>query len=751
MDDNKILRAAFGFFHDESYLDAGETSAQYINMLDNIGFQVFVYGQISDRNFLPHMLLDIISETVGGQLENTCYVFLSDIPELCELVYKIYNNMFIAFVIFDRGSAIYQPIEMIYKRIYEYSDCRKSFDKPIFTDISINNHLIISGCDSQLNDLCEIIKYIEAYDVKCAPKNCIKRLFLLNTKYYLFDPSDGEFDCINLGNTNSKSIVRDNKMSFSIWNTEFICPIDLNRVIALTEYAKQIELDPSIYFTQWKLLNETIKVLITVINNSNNIHRNGYVSYLELLAHSHCKYSKVFVLSVLIYISHNKSKKTSYINIVYLFLMNNKDFTREEKYYLFHQLERIQFADTNVGNEETWRLSHLFYREVYFEYLERFKNNLTYIPKDNRDKGVLIFMSSQIMGFRHGTTKSVFEKAYSINNYLDKKITIINTKELMTCLGRLPFYNATTAFVTPEYEKLETINYNNTVFPFHQMQGLMPNDAAIQWLIDYVKQKKPYFILSFGGGSIVADILSNIVPTVCRTLVSRGMAITEGQFQVFVRKITSKDIQLINDLGKPKNHIIMSYSTYIFKSSFNSLTRVNTGLPSDKFLVVIVGNRLDDEITSEFIEAMLNTIHTNTHIVIIGRFTKFQNYCSVYPKLSVVSTMLGYRDDLGAVYELCDLYVNPWRNGGGISAAEALDKGLPIVTFNYGDVPLLIDSEYCVNSYQEMSNSIIHYATDKDYYFKMSEKAKKIAKHLANIDKCMQDLLNSIEQNPMFI
>jgi predicted O-linked N-acetylglucosamine transferase (SPINDLY family) len=31
-----------------------------------------------------------------------------------------------------------------------------------------------------------------------------------------------------------------------------------------------------------------------------------------------------------------------------------------------------------------------------------------------------------------------------------------------------------------------------------------------------------------------------------------------------------------------------------------------------------------------------------------------------------------------------DIYINPTRRGGGTSAVEALSKGIPVITVNYG-------------------------------------------------------------------
>ena len=68
-------------------------------------------------------------------------------------------------------------------------------------------------------------------------------------------------------------------------------------------------------------------------------------------------------------------------------------------------------------------------------------------------------------------------------------------------------------------------------------------------------------------------------------------------------------------------------------------------------------------------------------------------------------------------------------------------KGLPVVTFNHGDVGVVAGEEFHVNSYGEMYEKVLKYSTNKDYYQKMGELAKQRA----------DELLDSKEQFKMII
>ena len=55
---------------------------------------------------------------------------------------------------------------------------------------------------------------------------------------------------------------------------------------------------------------------------------------------------------------------------------------------------------------------------------------------------------------------------------------------------------------------------------------------------------------------------------------------------------------------------------------------------------------------------------------------------------------------------------------------EAMFKGLPVVTIDYGDVSVNAGKEFCVKDYREMQDKILRYYEDKEYYKEMSKKAK---------------------------
>lgn len=96
--------------------------------------------------------------------------------------------------------------------------------------------------------------------------------------------------------------------------------------------------------------------------------------------------------------------------------------------------------------------------------------------------------------------------------------------------------------------------------------------------------------------------------------------------------------------------------------------------------------------------------------------------------------------------ELCDLYVNPTRKGGGTSAVEAMYKGKPAVSVGYGDVAGIIGEEFCCADYDEMVEIIKRYSADKQFYQEQSERAYKLAEEYLDTDGEFKRILSEYQK-----
>ncbi len=90
------------------------------------------------------------------------------------------------------------------------------------------------------------------------------------------------------------------------------------------------------------------------------------------------------------------------------------------------------------------------------------------------------------------------------------------------------------------------------------------------------------------------------------------------------------------------------------------------------FLLVVVGIRLEFEIDSKFMDMLSDVCSKGCHVVFAGIMDNYGRLMEEYPVVSANSSFTGYCDDILALMEICDLYVNPDRLGGGFSVIEVL-------------------------------------------------------------------------------
>lgn len=116
-----------------------------------------------------------------------------------------------------------------------------------------------------------------------------------------------------------------------------------------------------------------------------------------------------------------------------------------------------------------------------------------------------------------------------------------------------------------------------------------------------------------------------------------------------------------------------------------ALKRSALRLPEQALVLLTVGARLGDEIHGPWAQRMLELLKRHPQVVwlLVGGNGALPPALKAAAPGSVVS--LAYRGDLRAVNRCCDLYVNPPRVGGGLSVAEAMAEGVPVLALTDGD------------------------------------------------------------------
>lgn len=331
---------------------------------------------------------------------------------------------------------------------------------------------------------------------------------------------------------------------------------------------------------------------------------------------------------------------------------------------------------------------------------------------------------------------------------MGKQVMLINTAELFG--GKhVPFFHCATASYVKELSELNEFDYKGIKIPFMQFDNNMPNIEDCQSFIDFLLKHKPEYIINIGGSSLLMDVCAQIIPVLNINTVPSEIGCTNATMQAIGRKIQDNDLEYLKWLNKTEENVIEGRFTWLLKEQTHKYTRSQLDISEDAFIMVAIGGRLTHELTMDFVEVLHPAFEKGALLFIVGNMDTYEEFCCQDELFGNHAIYLGMQDDVLAILDLCDLYVNPKRVGGGSSVVEAMYKGCPAVSLNFGDVALGAGEEFCVESYEEMQKQILRYMTDKQYYEEMSEKAKKRAIYDLDSDSAFVDIVNEFEQKIM--
>lgn len=233
---------------------------------------------------------------------------------------------------------------------------------------------------------------------------------------------------------------------------------------------------------------------------------------------------------------------------------------------------------------------------------------------------------------------------------------------------------------------------------------------------------------------MIAELSSNIIPTATMALAFSTLPKSINGIKILGRKLTDEEKE------SNTQDVVESRFTFELKPQSTHFTRKDYDISNDAFVIVVVGIRLDYEITDEFLTLLDNVCSKGAYVIFAGIFDTYSENVSKYSNVADNSKYIGYCNDMLALMEICDLYVNPIRLGGGFSIIEAFEKGVPGVYTNSGDVYVAGGDEFCVSDYSEMQKAIIKYMTNKKFYSEQSAKAKERAKMMTDSKPALIDM-----------
>lgn len=426
-------------------------------------------------------------------------------------------------------------------------------------------------------------------------------------------------------------------------------------------------------------------------------------------------------------------------------LIDDTDLTLENKYFAYCQLAADRFKYPIINSEETRELLDELYEQIYQGFLADAKEICVQIPKKERTPDFVIILVSQVLSLNHGPTKTLLDRCSILSEAMSKKVFIINTNSVLPEYGEINWFDQKAGNWLNDLSRTESLEWKGKKYRYLQLPREISQARLSKELLEIIKKERPSYIVSIGGESITADICACVVPVLTVTLVPSERAQTRTTFQMTGHKISDEDREWLNHHGFNSSHFIEGLFTSDFKPQSTVLTRADLKLPPDKSVCIVVGYRLDEEVDESFLDVIRELANNNIYTAFMGKFNRYETITTNDPLLREYTINLGFQQDALAVYECCDIYLNPRRLGGGTSVAEAMYKGLPAVTIGYGDVATGAGDDFTVRDYREMIERVLILAADKECYDRMSLIARKRAAKLTDRQHEFVKIINEME------
>lgn len=435
-----------------------------------------------------------------------------------------------------------------------------------------------------------------------------------------------------------------------------------------------------------------------------------------------------------------------FVNILKLLLEKDLDLFLTAN--IFKQWEGETFFQLRAKGH--YELRRKLQKKISSMFWEKLGCTYEYIPVTERNKKSIVIVTEQLLSYKHGPSYIIYE----ISSILQKVYGL----HVLILVANCEFDKNTYNYWNQPFElnidesMMDNflLNYNGEKLLGYQICLSEDNLGKLKLLLDDIYRMKPLFVWSIGG-NILANNLLNPMTTALSMPCQIGYAVSDAPYLVSYLDDRSEE------LGKVKNYIDKCDQKRIslklrtdHRSEFHgTLMREDIGCTEDDFLISIVGNRLNYEITTEFIDILDKILesHDSIRFIIIGEFD-YKNKFKQYSSLKQKSIFLGYRHDLIDILNLVDLFLNQIGKGGGGAASKALAMGKPIITLNKGDTAVGVGKEFTCNFLEEMPGLVEKYRLDKVFYKLQSQRAKDKYKEreAERLPEFIGEMLEQIDQ-----
>ncbi len=363
-----------------------------------------------------------------------------------------------------------------------------------------------------------------------------------------------------------------------------------------------------------------------------------------------------------------------------------------------------------------------------------------------RQRDLVVVLTGQFMRGMHQPSLDTMDFVSKLVLRLGRRVLLVNTAD-GPVTPQVPFLGG---FVSGADEGLAGANQlviDKLPVPFLHLPAGFTDPAMAAATVDHLLAQRPDLVLSFGTMSPVADLCRGLLEVVAIPYGSY-LPLATPTYLALPRPLTPGDGPALEAGGLTPGRVIPINYTYAPPAAGAARDRAALGVPVDAILTVIVGLRLTQEVTPDFVAALDRAVAQEPRLffLFVGPLETYATLIASYPALATHSRAHGYETDVIGLLMLADLYLNPPRGGGGTSAAYALHCGVPAYGLGWGDVATVIGPDFHLADYGDFAACATRLADDAAWRQDRQAKAKARFAEISSRQTMLRQILDGVKR-----
>ena len=247
--------------------------------------------------------------------------------------------------------------------------------------------------------------------------------------------------------------------------------------------------------------------------------------------------------------------------------------------------------------------------------------------------------------------------------------------------------------------------------------------------LEFIKEYNPAFVLDVGGDNIFSCLAERFTTVCSMACVKKPPLTTVHYIARYFQYTEEEDKEFVACLDKTQRVLEMIHVDELSLSQNGVHKKSDYGIKEDAFVILIAGNRLDDEVTDK-VQMMLHEVlkqNENVIIVFVGNCNRLKQIM-LKDEYQKNYKFIGEVRDFKGIMKIGDLFLNPPRQGGGTGAYYAIANDVPVLTLDDCDVAQ-VGKQFVCEKLEDMPKIIKRYIEDGEF----TQKQKEYCKERTNI------------------